>query len=306
LTPNSEGFAWGTNVRINSAGFRDREYGLDKSEIGTRIIIIGDSITFGTHLPLKATFPKQLERRLRERGVQAEVLNFGVGGYDILQEVGFLESRGLQFEPDAVIVGYCMNDVGVASPNLSYIRRAELYGSPAYKSRLWQFVRSRLDIIEAKRDAFLLARAEQRQRGETGDPYINERMRVIAQHIAAAAPHNRVLPWYLSPRNLDKLKRGFGTLQELKLKHGFAVSVIVIPFLHEPNAAYNAAYEIVEYEAARNGLAVVNVRDRFRDVGIEQLRIRAPDDIHPNEQGHQIIAEELFEIYGLPAAPNTP
>jgi lysophospholipase L1-like esterase len=296
LTPNSRGFAWGTDVEINSFGFRDREYATDKPESVTRIVAIGDSVTFGNYLPLEATFPKQLERRLRRRGVQAEVLNFGVGGYDILQEVALLRSKGLQFEPDAVIVGYCMNDVGVGSPNLDYIRRAAQYGSPAYRSRLLQFVRSRLDILEAKLDAFARTREERPQQGRTGDPYIDERIRIIAQRIAAGARYHHDLSWYPFQKNLDKLELGFRALRELSLQHGFALSVVIIPFLHEPDAAYEAAYELVEYEATRNGLTVVDVLDRFQQVGIEELRIRASDGVHPNEQGHQILAEELLEI----------
>ena len=41
---------------INSEGFRDSEFVLDKNKIRKRIIMLGDSITFGTHLKTEATF----------------------------------------------------------------------------------------------------------------------------------------------------------------------------------------------------------------------------------------------------------
>ena len=112
LTPNSEGYAWGAEVKINSHGFRDHEYEKEKPINTYRIIAIGDSITFGNSLSIEDTYPEILEQYFQHRNIAVEVLNFGVGGYDIIQEIAFLENRGLQFFPEEVIVGYCMNDVG--------------------------------------------------------------------------------------------------------------------------------------------------------------------------------------------------
>jgi hypothetical protein len=55
LTPNASGLAWGTQVKINSLGFRDKEYELNKGN-KYRIIAIGDSITFGNYLLLEDTY----------------------------------------------------------------------------------------------------------------------------------------------------------------------------------------------------------------------------------------------------------
>lgn len=45
-----------------------------------RILALGDSLTAGYNLPADASFPAQLEKALREKGVQAAVINAGVSG----------------------------------------------------------------------------------------------------------------------------------------------------------------------------------------------------------------------------------
>src|SRR5689334_18825859 len=81
LTPNASAYAWNTEVKINSLGFRDREFSEQKSR-AYRILALGDSITFGTSLAVDLTYPKQLEELLNEAGsARFEVFNLGVGGY---------------------------------------------------------------------------------------------------------------------------------------------------------------------------------------------------------------------------------
>ena len=45
-----------------------------------KILALGDSLTAGYNLPADASFPAQLEKALRGKGVQASVINAGVSG----------------------------------------------------------------------------------------------------------------------------------------------------------------------------------------------------------------------------------
>lgn len=63
LTPGAGG-SWGKrSIEINRHGFRDREYSLEKAPDIRRIVVIGDSITFGYGLEAEQRFPEQLEAR---------------------------------------------------------------------------------------------------------------------------------------------------------------------------------------------------------------------------------------------------
>src|ERR1700680_9506 len=112
--PNSHGFFMGVDVKINSQGLRDYEYSLTKPAGVYRIMLLGDSTTFGWGVPLNETAAKILERNLNAKHLpgydHVEVLNAGVGNYDTVQEVTYYETRGRAFHPDLVVLAYFIND----------------------------------------------------------------------------------------------------------------------------------------------------------------------------------------------------
>lgn len=94
----------------NQQGFRDGDFSLAKEKDIFRIAILGDSITFGIGVQQKDTFGELLERQLGALGVRAQVLNFGVGGYNTIQEEELLKSAVITYSPDLVVLGYALND----------------------------------------------------------------------------------------------------------------------------------------------------------------------------------------------------
>ena len=95
-------------VRINAQGFRaDREYPHAPASGVTRVVTVGDSFTFGQGVEIQEAWPSILERRLEK----AEVINLGVPGYGVDQQLLMLESRGLRFQPDIVVLGLHTPDI---------------------------------------------------------------------------------------------------------------------------------------------------------------------------------------------------
>ncbi len=125
---------------VNSAGFRDHEYLLEKDPSVFRIAVLGDSIVWGHGLELQDTFAKQLESMLNEiSGQRFEVLNFGVSGYSTQQEVELYRVKAKQYDPDLVIVGYCLNDFVDSSVEGEAFRR--LYYDIWSKSYLYDHLK---------------------------------------------------------------------------------------------------------------------------------------------------------------------
>jgi len=106
-------------IKINSDGFRDREYTIEKPPNTYRIIVLGDSVAMGFGVNNDEPFSEVLERKLNSlnSNVNYEVLNFGVWGYGTIQEVELLKYKGLKYEPDMIILEYhgtdIYDDVGV-------------------------------------------------------------------------------------------------------------------------------------------------------------------------------------------------
>ena len=96
--------------RVNSQGWRGPERSRARTPGLSRIACLGDSHTFGHGVGDAETWPAALERELGQRGVRAEVLNFGVGGFDTEQEARLLETHALAFAPDLVLLQVFVND----------------------------------------------------------------------------------------------------------------------------------------------------------------------------------------------------
>ncbi len=112
LIPGARGVGnTGAVYEINSKGCRDHEYPARQSSEGTRIVVLGDSFTFGMGVNLDDTYPKQLERMLGTRGHQAEIINCGVIGHKMWHHRGTLDSRAWGYEPDLIILGIYQNDL---------------------------------------------------------------------------------------------------------------------------------------------------------------------------------------------------
>jgi hypothetical protein len=145
LAPGYDGWFAGVPVRINSLGFRDRrDYALDKPPNTLRILVLGDSVTFGHGTLDDTTYPYLLEQRLRgwRPDVNWEVWNLGVPGYNTRQELDYLKEIGPRAQPDVVVVGFYPNDFtgsNAPQPPPSLLRRASAAALRAVQRHVYSF-----------------------------------------------------------------------------------------------------------------------------------------------------------------------
>jgi lysophospholipase L1-like esterase len=102
-------WSWTTN----SFGFRGtREYVIPKPVGTRRVVVFGDSFTFGFGVDDDQTYAAILEQLLDSAcaGTEIEVVNAGVSGFSTSQELALLEHEASPFAPDAVVVGFFIND----------------------------------------------------------------------------------------------------------------------------------------------------------------------------------------------------
>jgi len=96
---------------INAEGFRDTEdYTKDKPPGVFRVLVLGDSHTQGYEVDQEQTFAEVLERRLIRAGLDAQAMNTGVSGFSTAEELAFLEDEGVEYAPDAIVLGFFAND----------------------------------------------------------------------------------------------------------------------------------------------------------------------------------------------------
>jgi hypothetical protein len=96
----------------NGAGIRaDREFTETPTPGTLRIATFGDSFTFGDEVGPDETWEAALERTLAERGIKAEVLNFGVSAYGIDQAYLRWRRDGRRFHAHVVLFGFQAENV---------------------------------------------------------------------------------------------------------------------------------------------------------------------------------------------------
>lgn len=131
------------HVTINGLGYRGHEIRRDKPDGTVRVLLLGDSGTFGQFVNDEDTLSSYLQDDLRREGLAVEVINGGVPGTTIVDQLEVLR-RGMILRPDVVILTFSENDItdlGAEVPqSLALARNRELKSRTGYKL-LYEFVR---------------------------------------------------------------------------------------------------------------------------------------------------------------------
>jgi lysophospholipase L1-like esterase len=265
--------------RINADGRRGPEVAVEKPEGVRRVAVLGDSITFGYWVAEEDAFPRQLEAMLNEvrgEGPRVEVLNFGVPGYNLDQEIEALRSKALAFAPDVVVVAFCLNDLeGIFSYELGLVqdratRERTLFG------RLREGLLSR-SIFFAWLE-YRLAEADARRR--------------FAQ---ARNPFSGPLYEQTVREQKEVFLGKFTVLQAILASHGIDGLVVVFPTFtgNWERYPHRGLHRVVMEAAAESGLMTLDLLDCYSGYFFRDVRV---DVIHPNPMGHRVAAHAIRDV----------
>lgn len=271
--PGGAGEAWVVE-RVNRHGFRGPAVSSAKPPGVFRIACLGDSHTYGFAVGDGATWPAQLEARLRERlpGRAIEVLNAGVNGYDTVQEVQWLKEGVLGFEPDLVLLAYFANDAVVPNAELD-----------AEVRRDWL-----LELCHPLRDNWL---ATLRRYSRTAEALAEStyRRRRFAQ--VGARLHSQIAPdfpgWHRS-------RQALLTAEERLAELGIEFGVVLFPLLvAEPAAehgrlASSDPFRIVAQFLEARGIPHFDAEPCLGDRDPEALRV-SEGDMHAGPEAYALV-----------------
>ena len=119
-----ERYTWGHLVRNNEYGFRERDFESPKPPGVSRIMVLGDSLTWGAGLAVEERYTTVAEELLNRAsgGTRFQVLNFGLSGLPTVVERDILVAYKDLVEPDLIVVGFCLNDPQPETMNYSVER----------------------------------------------------------------------------------------------------------------------------------------------------------------------------------------
>lgn len=112
--------AFDAPVTVSSQELRaTRLYAIPKPAGVVRVLLIGDSFTFGDEAGDEDTFPSRLQAALPE----VEVINGGVFGYAHDQMWIWLRDRGMALQPDVVLLGFVECEINrAAAPGFIWMK----------------------------------------------------------------------------------------------------------------------------------------------------------------------------------------
>jgi len=281
--PNQHAFTIDQPFVTNSMGFRDnREVPLNKAgEI--RVLSLGDSMAVGLGVSGGDTYANQLEMLLRRRYDPVRVINGGVGGYSIWQEIDLLKEKGIHVQPDIVLVAFYWNDLYTkpnrviplprnqggeqldadAGANSKYLRLLK-------RSTFLQFLRERLNILWFKiSPTFDWVHQEMIFEGRSS-PYLEEAYRDIAD-------------------DLEEFKALADT-------HGFVPILLVLPISAQVthlDAPVHMQQRIISI-AKKLGLRTLDLLRPLQRAHATGSELFIPwEYVHYSPQGHKVVAEAI-------------
>jgi len=311
----------------SEANLRGQRVPVDKAPGEIRMLFVGDSSTEGVLLPLRGTYPMQLQRILDEErpGHPVRTVNAGVFGMTTIDELRFLESRLLPLRPDVVVVGLFMaNDINFNLGHTERLHRVEPASSPirevVQRSALAHFLFVQALALNARHH---ILRADELANESSVTREIglvdSRGFHMLSYPAGEVALYMRE-PSSLVDHAFEVLEEVLWRSAELGRQHGFEVRVLIIPtpstvagqltLLHYPDIYGELramGIEITEEQfdvmgptrrvleiCDELGIVCIDPTERMRRAGME---VFFADDEHPTERGHAVLARELADAY---------
>lgn len=253
--------------QINSLGFRGREYAVAKPADTWRLVVIGDSVTFGWGVSVEDRFTDVLEKRLNDRaekGRHYEVLNLGVPGYETVHHFVVFREALLKYQPDAIVVVFNRNDV---------------QNDTSESLNMQALSRERVDQV-----------------GFFARMFVDEPWRSA---LDATLPNLRLLGVYQYVYQLRENDGTYVTNLYANMQQGVDISLKLLKMMYDKATAQQvgfAVFDLHDVVPIRDGLAKLGVPYRSISYGndITDMSLRnSAVDPHPNAKGHAIAADRM-------------
>jgi lysophospholipase L1-like esterase len=283
-----------THVRTNRLGLRGPA--VPAREPGElRVLVLGDSITFGDYVDEDETYPAALERRLQAAlpGGLVRVINGGGPNVGTMDEAMLLADIAPELQPDLVLVGFYLNDSVDQAP---YPARIRIPAGLAW-SRLAE--RAASAWARAVHDARVRPRYvwvhEFLARGWVDDPAVYDRLVALASSDWGAA-------WL--EESWAPVEAALRYMRSLGEQHGFQVAVAVFPVSVQVESRHedDRPQQRIRALAESLGMPVADLLPALRASREERLFY---DHCHLTPAGNAIVAEQITGLL-LRAFPVVP
>ncbi len=266
----------GQQFTTNRWGMRDQDYERDKAPGTFRIAILGPSHVMGNNVADADVFERLVEERLNSDGgvgsyQHVEILNFGVDGYSLPQQLALLEDRVFVFTPDMVIATHYKDNRDMTE---GFLLKVSDQGIDVSVPELRQIMAG-AGLLDAGRSGAPL-------------PFAFVRRAAEAVGIPSRMPFGEARSRVRRVSD-DVLALSFRRFAELTRARGITPVVLALNVVFDEVPAEVPLRAVIEDA----GLPLVNLFEVYPAAQRAALRV-APWDDHPNAAGHRLIADALY------------
>ncbi len=223
----------------------------------TKILFLGSSITFGWGVTETSIYPELLEAKLNANDKNVEIYNAGIGNYNSAREIELFFSKLQEIKPNIIILN-------------SFIRDAESIPAP---KRNWLLENSQLAVT-------IWSRLEQMKRKFGVEESFEEHYKNI---------YDDNYPGWA------EMQKAYERLAEYAQANNTRVIVTMIPDIHNlKDYPFGFIHDKVARLAQANGFEFVDFFESFKDIADQSSLWAMPGDPHPNEIGHRLMANQLY------------
>jgi hypothetical protein len=276
-------------MNINSLGFRDEEIPYQKEEGEIRILVLGDSVTWGDYLQAEEVFVERLEHYLSAvlDGRRVRVINAGVGDIGLREELDILVERGLSVQPDIVLVASSLNDGrppwGFPGElgGRGWLRRHSLVAETLYrKLKLLRWVSQQ---GEARFQWVWMA-----------DLFDWKRDRESFLRLASYAKYDWGSAW--EEQTWPVLQRSFERLRALSQEYEFSVFVLAFPVMYQVYAEFVEDFpqKTLRHLSEIQGFRYLDLLPMLRQARKQNLFF---DHCHPRVETNDLIGREIAAFF---------
>jgi len=294
------------SYQTNSRGLRGPEHSYAKEEGTFRILVIGDSMTFGEGVEWEDSYPILLGDLLNQDSKQFEVINAAIPAQGTGQELVFLMEEGYKYKPDMILLGfYIGNDITdnhywpvVFFENDTLVQRELDYHDMAFREYTDSIpfyneiiTNSHAIIFFKYRISILIKSLRKKEISSTeGDTFETRNLFVDdGNEIKQSA-------WNLTFRLIREV-------DEFSREMNASLAVVVLPahyqvypgefreqYSEDEQPDFSIPNKLLEDFSEREGIPVIDLLPEFRETKEE---IFFPIDRHFNEKGSRLAAEAI-------------
>lgn len=254
-------------ISTNSRGWRNlRDYDFDKPAGIRRIVVLGDSFTFGEQEQDEHIWPAVLEDALRD----CQVVNLAVHGHGTDQQLLVLREEGLRYQPDVVVLGFFVHNV------FRNVLRFRDYAKPRFELNDGELHLSGVPVPTPEQ---VLEQGEYRKPASYALHWMTHRVRRAAE---------RVQNERFTDEMMDVTRALLADMNRLCTEHDAKLLVAIIP--NPPKPAPQVEQAVLDW-SGKDGYQALPLRQPL--LAAEQRDGKPTYYLHFSRLGHVVTAQEV-------------